>query len=207
MDGTLIDSSEGIVSAVEDTINELNLTPLDRDFIKSCIGPPIGDSIGKKMGYPTETIEEFYEVFRPVYKKKYLFLAEVYSGVRELLSELKTANIRIGIATNKREDYTPLILEKLDLLRYCDTVCAMDMAGTKKKQDLIEDCMANLCVGKSETIMVGDTINDLTAAAKCDMVGIGVLYGFGFKTPEDIPEGHQCAATPQSVGELIFERT
>ncbi len=73
LDGTLVDSSEGILDAVKETLGIMGIESPSDDEIRSCIGPPIGDSLGARFGYSPAEIKEFYEVFRPIYGDKHLF--------------------------------------------------------------------------------------------------------------------------------------
>ena len=182
LDGTLIDSSEGIVHAVLDTIEELKLEPLSVEFIESCIGPPIGDSIGSRVGYTPDQIKLFYEVFRPLYKTKYLMECTVYPGIMNLLEDLKSKGIKTAIATNKREDYTKTLLDNLGLSKHLDYVEAMDMEGKLKKSDLINNCISKSGCSVKDAVMIGDADSDLNASKTCGVDFIGIRYGFGFRT-------------------------
>lgn len=180
LDGTLIDSSEGIIRAVSETIRELKLEYLSPEFIRSCIGPPIGDSIGSKIGYSPEQIDAFYKVFRPIYKEKYLMDCTIYPGVVELLKKLRASGIKTAIATNKRKDYTKTLLDNLKLTLLFDAIEAVDMEGKLTKTDLVGNCMRRLSCPGEGTIMVGDARSDYDAASAWGIDFIGVKYGFGF---------------------------
>lgn len=186
LDGTLIDSSEGIIHAVLDTIKLLNYEPLSAELIKSCIGPPIGDSIGSRVGYTPEEIESFYKVFRPIYKNNYLMECTVYPGITSLLGDLKNSGVTLAISTNKREDYTKILLENLGLTKYFDYIEAMDMSGKMKKTDLIKNCIVKSGCSPINTVMVGDAYNDYNAAKTCEVNFVGVRYGFGFKKSDNL---------------------
>ena len=181
LDGTIIDSSEGIINSAIDTIEILGLRPLSREFIKGCIGPPIGQSIGQKLGFTTELINSFNDVFREIYKNNHLFECVIYDGIIELLERVKIEGYLVGIATNKREDYTKILLERLGIDHYFDVVCAMDMMGVSTKEQIVNNCISKLGVKNDEILMVGDTVNDMDAATKCHINFVGVAYGFGFK--------------------------
>ena len=201
LDGTLIDSSEGIVHAVTATIEELGYESLSVEFIESCIGPPIGDSIGSKVGYTKEQIARFYEVFRPIYKSKYLMECTVYPGIFELLNGLRDCGVKTAIATNKREDYTKTLLDDLGLSPMFDVIEAMDMEGKLTKTDLVRDCMSKLTCSSRETVMVGDADSDLKAAEACGIDFVGVRYGFGFRDGRDI--GYPMAETVSDLEKLL----
>lgn len=204
LDGTLIDSSEGILRAVNDTIDILGFEKLDPDFIRSCIGPPIGDSIGSKVGYTQDEIKSFYEVFRPVYKDKYLMECHVYPGIPSVLDTLRNNGVKLGIATNKREDYTATLLESIGLSRYFDSVCAMDMEGRLKKPDILEKCIRSLGVPSENVVMIGDASSDLDAAVKCDVEFIGVGYGFGFRSTDDVPSRFRFSENVEQLTGIIL---
>ncbi len=203
LDGTLIDSSVGIVHAVKDTIEQLGYDTLSDDFIKSCIGPPIGDSIGSKVGYTKEQIDDFYQIFRPIYKDKYLNECVIYPGINALLVDLREHGVITSIATNKRVDYTLKLLKDIGLFQLFDSVNAMDMDAKKKKSDLITDCInSNPEHDRNRFVMIGDTENDMNAAVECGVDVIGVRYGFGFKEPLD---GIQFANDAKELRDLLIE--
>lgn len=202
LDGTLIDSSEGIVHAVLETIEELDYEPLSEEFIESCIGPPIGDSIGSRVGYTPEQIKRFYEVFRPLYKTKYLMECTVYPGITELLKALRTRGIKTAIATNKREDYTKTLLDNLGLSENLDYIEAMDMEGKLKKADLIGNCISASGCSVKDAVMVGDADSDLNAAKACGVDFIGVRYGFGFRTLEN--PSFDMAETVEELSRMLL---
>ena len=198
LDGTLIDSSVGILHATKETLESLHQSPLADSVIRSCIGPPIGDSIGHIRNYTRGQIDDFYSIFRPIYSSKYLLEAEVYPGIIDMLKELKKNGLLLGIATHKRVDYTMKLLEKIGLKEYFDIVEAVDMKGIYSKADLIHHCMEWAGPGCNFT-MVGDAPTDINAALSCKIDAVAVLYGFGFKERSDVPLG--CSVV-ETVGEL-----
>ena len=202
LDGTLIDSAPGIIKATRDTLNELNYPQMSWDEIESCIGPPIGDSIGNKMGYTGDQIKKFYEIFRPIYKTKYLLDCSIYPGIKDLLEQLKRHGFLLGVATNKREDYALDLLDELGMTNYFDIICAMDMNGKSSKNDLIINCIKGLNSQKEDTIMVGDSENDRSAASQCGIEFIAAMYGFGFK--DHIPENCRTAYNVKELETLLL---
>ena len=67
VDGTLLDTSEGMLSAVRYTIAKFGLAPLDEATIKSFIGPPIQHSFKRVYGFVDEVIADMAAVFRDRY--------------------------------------------------------------------------------------------------------------------------------------------
>jgi len=203
LDGTLIDSSEGIVHAAEETIRILGYPEIQREDLISYIGPPIGNAIIARNGYGDEELKRFNSLFRGLYKDKYLMEAKIYPGIMDVLRDLR-GSVFIGIATNKRTDYTMILLERLKISQMCDEVQALDMEGHLNKKDLIENCIkASRAKSRDRVVVVGDTRSDEAAAKECGADFIGVTYGFGFKSRDDITYG-RAAGDIQSLREILF---
>lgn len=202
LDGTLIDSSEGIVHAVLEALRNLRYPILDEGLIKSLIGPPIGKEIVKELDYGDEELKEFNAEFRHLYKTKYLMEAEIYPGIEGLLSRLSDQKF-MAVATNKRIDYTLILMDGLGLSKYFDIIEGSDLEGRLEKHDLIDKCLESSGHLPSETVVVGDTAHDASAAKSCGLDFIGVTYGLGFKRPEDVPFGKVATSVP-SLQEMLL---
>ncbi len=199
LDGTIIDSSSGIRKSIEETIKVLNFSQMDEAELESCIGPPIQDSFRRIYHLNEKDANDAAAVFREYYKEKYLYDAEVYQGMKELLKQLRSHGILTMIATYKREDYTMKLLEKFDLLKLFDYVKGSDFEGKLKKADIINLCMEQSQCSKNEIVMVGDTSHDSGAACEVGLDFIAVTYGFGFQANSNV-KGAIC--TVDSVQEL-----
>lgn len=186
LDGTLLDTSKGIKKSVAYTVEQMKLPPIPESEISYFIGPPIYNSLREKFDLSEEEARYGTEIFRNAYKDKYLFEAEVYQGVFELLDFLKQSNIKIGVATYKREDYAISILEHFKIAEYCDVIIGSDFENKMTKTDIVEKCFSLLDVRKQDAVMVGDTIHDAIGAKNFGIDFIAVKYGFGFKDRDEI---------------------
>lgn len=187
VDGTLLDTSEGLISAVRYTIEQFGLDPLDEDVIKTFIGPPIQNSFKRVYGFEDNKINEMASVFRNRYKSEDLLKAKPYDGIYKVFETLTANGIKPAIATYKRQDYAIKILEYFHFDRYTDCMYGADFEGKLKKQDIIELALEDAGITDySEAVMVGDSDNDAIGAEKIGVDFIGVTYGFGFKNREDI---------------------
>jgi len=202
LDGTLVDSSEGILDAVKETLGIMGIEPPSDDGIRSCIGPPIGDSLGMRFGYSSKDVKEFYDVFRPVYRDKHLFKCRIYPGIVPILKELKNNGCFIGIATNKRKDSTAILIDHLDIADLFDVVIAQEIDKTRKKSVMITESLNSLKIEKQDVILIGDAMSDLETAKEAGIDFIGVRYGYGFKEPVDSP--YLIADTVEELRSLLM---
>ena len=186
LDGTLLDTAEGVIKAVQYTAATHGMEEKTESEIRSYIGPPIYDTFQIHYGLSQEESAHATEIFRNAYKDEFLFYATVYDGMYELLDDLKLSGRKLGVATNKRQDYTEKLLAHFDMMDRFDCICGSDMDNKLTKTDIINICLDRLgCDDKSKAVMIGDTIHDKNGAEKVGIEFIGVSYGFGFKDVTD----------------------
>lgn len=99
VDGTLLDPSEGVISAVKYTVDRCGLVEPEEAVIKTFIGPPIKESFTRVYGLDAETANELTTVFRNRYKDVDLLKATPYEGVLCVFDSLKGLGIKSAIAT------------------------------------------------------------------------------------------------------------
>lgn len=190
VDGTLLDTTEGVLAAVSYTIEKHHLKELPLSTLKKFIGPPIQYSFAKFYGISKESALVLAETFRQQYKSQDLLKAEPYRGIFKLLQELKAQGTALGVATYKRQDYALKLLEYFGFPPYMTAIYGSDMEGALSKRDLLMKCQKDLFTSLNTnyaySVMIGDSDNDALAAKDIPMDFIGVTYGFGFETALDV---------------------
>lgn len=187
VDGTLLDTTEGVIASVRYTISKSGLPELSDKLLKNFIGPPIQNSFKKYYSVNDHEAQELAEIFREQYKNVDLLKAVPYPGIYKVFEDLKKAGIKLAVATYKRQDYATKLLQHFGFDKYTNILYGADSYNKLKKNDIIEKCMADLGINDyTQAVMIGDSDNDAIGAQKLHMNFLGVTYGFGFKTPEDI---------------------
>lgn len=205
VDGTLLDTSEGVISAVKHTIKEMKLEMLPDEVISTFIGPPIQDSFARWYGLNGSILQDIATLFRNYYKGVDLFKAVPYEGIYVVLQELANRNIMTAIATYKREDYAITLLKHFGFDAYCKNIHGGDHENKMKKKDIIELCIAESKVNdKSKVVMIGDTNNDEVGAELVGIDFIGVTFGFGFKTKADITGERSVGCVSKAIEIINF---
>lgn len=187
VDGTLLDTTEGVLSAVKYTIQEKGLPLLAEEQLIQFIGPPIQESFRKFYEVNGETVQELATVFRNRYKDYDLLKAVPYDGIYSLCDELLKRNVRIAVATYKRQDYAEKILKHFGFDKYTQILYGADHGNKLKKVDIIKKCLDDLeNVNYSETVMIGDSSYDALGAEQIGIDFLGVTYGFEFRTKKEV---------------------
>ncbi len=186
LDGTILDTSEGIISSIKYTIDTMKLERLSDESISSFIGPPIQDSFARECGLNGDALEKAITIFRTYYKTNTLFKASPYNGIYEVFQTLTKRNIQTAIATYKREDFAKTILEHFEFDKYTRNIHGGDAENKLKKSDIIDLCISDSKISdRSRIVMIGDTHNDAIGAEQAKIDFIGITYGFGFDKIED----------------------
>ena len=209
VDGTLLDTSEGIVKSVKETIEHYGLPcPPEEDLLKF-IGPPIEWSFEGRCGVTGDRLREVCNYFRDRYSNHNLLLAKPYDGIYELLGYLVKNGIGIGIATYKKQDYAEKLLNAMHFNDYTGHIFGSDYEGKLRKADIINLCIDSLGVeDHSEVLMVGDSNHDANGArlAGCPFAGVSFGFGFGKFGGEDINEFEHVFYADQALDLIrLFE--
>lgn len=202
VDGTLLDTTEGILAAVSYTIEKAGLKELPPQKLKAFIGPPIQESFAAAYGLEGEILQELATIFRDRYKNVDLLKAQPYEGIYQVMEELGRRGIRQAVATYKRQDYAELLLKHFGFDRYTKLLFGADHENKLKKKDIIALCLkAGGVADPSVALMVGDTAHDAQGASQIGADFLGVSYGFGFRSGADADAYPNigCAGCPADI--------
>lgn len=186
LDGTLLNTTIGVIEAVKITIEQLNLKMPSEEILATFVGPPMQNSFMKHFGMEADKALECANLFRANYKEYSLFSAELYPNVIDLLSSLKQNGFKVAVATYKSHDNAMAILEKFGIMKFCDFAMGSDLEGKLTKTDIVNECIKQLNSTKEETVLIGDSSADSKGALEAGIDFIGLTYGFGFKSKEDL---------------------
>ncbi|MBR4962137.1 MAG: HAD hydrolase-like protein [Clostridia bacterium] len=208
LDGTLIDSSEGILGTLRHTFAVMGFTLLPEEQMRKFIGPPLEPAFMEFLGVDRETSVKAVQVYRAEYKITGILGVEVYDGVPEMLEALVSAGHTLHVATSKPEAFALRIFENIGLAKYFTHICGAGMDGTRaKKAEVLEELFSRGGVDTpdAETLadwrMIGDRIYDVEGAASFGMKSVGVTWGFG--PVEEFAGAEAVAETPAALAELF----
>lgn len=201
LDGTLTDSSEGILNSVRYMLEKTGLAIPDEATLHSFIGPPLADTLGELYGLSAEEANEAVQIYREYYGDQGINQLTVYAGIEKVLVEL-AANYTLSIATSKPEFYAKQIIENLGLSNYFSGIFGADLAGERSnKTDVIVYALAQL--EETTAVMIGDRKFDIFGAKANQLKSIGVLYGFGDRQEMLEAEADFIVATVEELPAVI----
>lgn len=185
LDGTLIDTFEGIDKAYQWAFARLNREYPGEFFVRHAIGAPLPQVFEKRCGMSAAETAAAVQAYRTYYGKSGKYEATVYTGMEEALRTLKAANLFLGVATLKNDTFARDILRHFSLFPYFDAIHGTDGKDTLTKADLIYRCMRDIGATETETVLVGDSPYDAQGAKAAGVDFLAVTYGFGFSGSDD----------------------
>lgn len=181
LDGTLIDSSEGITKSAQYCLDYYGIHEEDLDKLRVFIGPPLVYSFPKYYGFEGPKIREAVDKYRERYNKIGIFECALYPGAEDCLKKLKDNGYIICLASSKPEGACRRILDHFGITELFDEIVGSTPDGRiDTKQQVLEELFSRTPeVNVDEMVLVGDTIFDVEGANKVNLSTIGVDYGFG----------------------------
>lgn len=201
-DGTLADTSPGILYCLNTTATAMGYTPVEHDALYGVIGSPLEQAFKKLFNMSDDEIEYATNNYSKLYSQKGEEMFTIYDGIVDALRELKKNGLMLAIATQKHIMFTSDMLETFESGDIFDAVCATDVDTNLTKSDLLLQACNRLGVSVEESVLIGDSSSEAEGAAKVGMDFIAVLYGWGFKSKEDT-EGLDCCACVNSASEVL----
>ena len=184
LDGTLLDTSQGIFNSVRYAENKMGLRPVSDDVLRTFLGPPPQKMYSKIYGLNEKEAFMAAKLHREYGLKKAINEAVVYPNILDTLNFIGEEGYKLAVATLKSQNIAEKILSNYELLGYFDCVVGMDAYESMTKEQTISKAVLDTET-KGEAVMVGDSIIDMIGAELAGADFIGALYGFGFSEPVD----------------------
>ena len=179
LDGTLADSSEGIVNCFEYAFRRMGAAPPPRAKLRACIGPPLLDSFRTFCGGDEAEALRGVRFYRERYGEKGWRECVLYPGVAESLARLQAQGHVLGVATSKPQRFAERILRGQGIEgRFPAVVGGREDNSFDDKGDIIREAMRLLGAPRTQTAMVGDRLHDVAGAKKNGILSVGVYGGF-----------------------------
>lgn len=208
LDGTLLDTAADITRALNRTHAERGWAALPVSDVSRMIGrgSPIlieraAAALGKALspGEQSAMVERFFEFYGALEEADESD-AKPYPGVPETLRAVHGAGLSVAVVTNKQERFAKALLHRLDLGGCIDLIVGGDTCERRKPdpQPLLFAC-ASLKIAPAAALMVGDSVNDVTAARAAAIPVVCVPYGYN--EGQD-PRSLKCDALIDTLADL-----
>ena len=203
LDGTLINSSNGIFNSMKIALESLGHTAIRKEEIENAIGLPLIPMIEKILPESNEReVNEIAKSYRADYSEKGLYDCTLYDGVLELLQTL-SKEYNLHIVTSKPLQLAEAVAKKIDIHKYFNTFKgpSLDFAP-KTKAELISELLTEKSINVQNCVMIGDRSEDVVAAEINNIKSIGVSYGFG--TSKELEKALFVVSSSEELMKCLF---
>jgi phosphoglycolate phosphatase len=185
LDGTLMDTVPDLAEAANRMRADFGLPALPISRVSQYVGKGADVLVHRSLTdrMDGEAVPERFVPARAAFARHYHAVngeaSVVFEGVPEALMRLREHGCRLACVTNKPSEFTLPLLQRAALAALFDAVVSGDEVQHRKPhpQIVLEACR-RLGVNPGETVMIGDSINDVLAARAAGVRVILVESGY-----------------------------
>ncbi len=184
LDGTLADTAPDLLATLD--------VVLPRYGFGRGSGETIREGVGHGARYLLEyalaeqgaavdaaTLDAMYRDYLIYYEANICVRSRLFPGAVALLDRFAASGWRFAICTNKPEELSRRLLQKLGVAERFAAICGGDSFPHKKPDPAhLLDTVAAAAGAREATVMVGDSRTDRDTARAADIPFIGVTFGY-----------------------------
>jgi phosphoglycolate phosphatase len=180
LDGTLVDSLNDLTDATNAMLRRFGRRELNSREVRLLVGQGAKRLVERAMpdALPEE-IDEGERLFVAYNEAHIADKTRLYPGVRETLAILGRFR-RLAVISNKNAALCRKLLEVLEVAGHFGAIMGADSLPFRKPSpEPVLRLLADAGVTAAETVIVGDSSNDIIAGKGAGVVTIGCTYGYG----------------------------
>jgi phosphoglycolate phosphatase len=184
LDGTLVDTAPDLHAHLNEMLAELGRPGFALDEVRPMIGDGarmlLRRGLDASGGMPAGVdLEALFAEFLRRYTARPLRFGALFDGVEHALRALAAAGTRLGVCTNKPQAPTDRLLAALDLAHHFAVVIGGDSLPVRKPDPgHLRAVLDRLGAAPERAVLVGDSANDVQAAAATGVPCVLVSFGY-----------------------------
>lgn len=180
LDGTLLNTSFTIQSAINESLKKFSLPPLTVEQTKKFVGNGARKLVERAVGKEDkELIEKVYADYSERFANCSNELTSLYDGAAKALQNFKAHGILLAIVTNKPKGATRRVYgEFLANFGFSEVLCQTESTPLKPNPTSTLQIMRDFGLKPKECLFVGDGETDVQTAANAGINCVSVLWGF-----------------------------
>lgn len=177
LDGTLIDSSSGVIQCTNYALTSMGERPRKPEEIKKYIGYPLDLMFSV---FSDASLVKLKQAFHNMSRQVMVEKARPLTGASEILNYLYGRGYVMAVATTKYSQNTHGLVEKFGWSNYFQALVSGDEVDrVKPAPDLVYLALHRLKAEAGNAVLIGDTVNDLEAARQAGLKTIIIRSPFG----------------------------
>lgn len=184
VDGCLIDSDRPMMAALNQALRSLDLPEVSLADLRPHLGPPLEVTLAgllEALDADPGLREPLLQRYRGAYAPAAVAQATLYAGIEQALDRLAEDGHRLVVVSSKPPRYARPVLRAVGQLDRFAGVFGPLGAEREPKAETLARALGQV-PGRAERIgavVVGDTVQDVEAAAAHHIPAIAVTWGYG----------------------------
>ncbi len=180
LDGTVLDTLGDLCDSVNYSLRRYNLPERSIKEVRAFVGNGIRRLIDLSVPENTDILitDSVFETFKAHYREHSCDKTKPYTGITELLQELKKHGILTAVVSNKADFAVKNLIEKYfsDLFSYS----AGEKNGIPRKPspDMVHNAIEFFGVSSEDAVYIGDSEVDVITSENSNIDSVIVTWGF-----------------------------
>lgn len=181
LDGTLTDSLADLTAATNRMLRHFQRPELVPEQVRKLVGEGARRLVERALpGAGEQEIEEALQLFLAYNEAHIADRTVLYPAAVATLALLQGQGRQLAVISNKNAALCRKLLVVLNVDRYFSAVLGADSTPFRKPSpEPLLQLMREFGVTAEETIMVGDSINDIAAGKGAGVLTVGCTFGYG----------------------------
>ncbi len=205
LDGTVVDSLQDIVDAVNHTMRHFQLPERTADELKPHLGWGVGHLMRAILPeLPQEKVDEVLDHYRPYYARHAGDKSRPFDGIPGMMERLKADGLLLAILSNKPDAAVqPLVRQYFSGLV---SLAVGELPNVRRKPhpDMVEAAARQLNVPLARCLYVGDTEVDIDTAKNAGIDCACVTWGFRTRKQLRSAGATVIVDTPEALASYIL---
>lgn len=188
LDGTLVHTAPDIAAALNAALCKSGLSPIEPQRIADLIGKGARLLVRRALALQDADNDRLAGIVFDDYVREYAYRigcqGRAFDGADRCLRELHERKIKLGVVTNALQRFAEAALKHYALDKYLGVIVGGDRTAMPKPHPAsLWFACRTLGVAPEQTLMVGDSINDVTAARAAGCAIVCMPHGYNEGRP------------------------
>ena len=180
LDGTILDTLDDLTDSMNYALKEHGYPTRTKEEIRSFVGDGLLMLTKRAISPETDeaVIHSVLATQKAYYKEHCADKTKPYAGILELLDELKRADVKLAVVSNKADYAVQILCEQYFVGMFHMTVGEKENVRKKPAPDSVYAVLDALQVEKEYAVYIGDSEVDIETAKNAGLDAVLVTWGF-----------------------------
>ncbi len=187
LDGTLVDTLPDIATSMNTALGTLGLRTLSAVRIGAFVGKGpralalrvLDQQPSLTLTQRADLVDKLLATYVRSYESRVGQASRLFPGVNQTLRDLSVRGLKLGVVTNALQHLAEAILTRFDIAQFMQLVIGGDQVSNGKPhpEAVLRACRM-LGAAPAQTLMVGDSENDVLAARAAGCAVVAMPHGY-----------------------------